>query len=936
MKLSGSDVAVSAAVLLGACGLLYLFAVDINATAARTGEKALGTVVFKKLSATRKAPTGLGWERMRNNSPVYEADTLRTAGFSEAAIYFDEGTSLDMLEDSMLKLDFRGPVRNLEFLGGEISVGSSRESSLYTISSSAGAIKVDKDSKATFSRRADSLSVEVDQGQASIVRQDGSSQAISKNQELEVNLKSGTTRIVHRPILPLKPERNARLLSLSEAQSRLDFAWEREGAAPAATKIAVSPNAEEYHLEVAGSKDFEAPVLSLHTSATSARAAIGRGTALADGTWYWRVRDAEGKASPVRRFSVTSADPPRPALPAEGQEYAYREAKPEIRFAWTAMDAASGYLFELSAEPKFEKPAIRARTATASLSVDSLDAGTWYWRVKPVHAFELVSDLAEAPIRSLVIRRREAMAAPSATSPLADALYQIQELDGRGLAFSWIPEQEAVSYELLLSASSDLSSPMAKLGSKEPYLRLSGAACRAIRKPGQYFWGVRWIDREGNASPASPARSVRGVDGSIALHLSFPPEGYRIADSLVANARFAWKSNVPARTVFMLARDAAFKDLAYQETVVAETLIGHAWKSGRYYWRLRTYNADGSVFLETEPRSFEVVDPFEGPPLLEPSPGSAFYLREHDRRELSWKGIGKVDYYAFKLYSSADGYAKALFERSFLQSTRLVLDLGELPSGTYKASVQGFAVAGEGTTRIIGYIGESFFSYKRLAFIKLGEPGNRSAVPGLAMRRSGSKFVYTIEDRPDTAELLVSTDSRGDNIVVRKADRSGAITIKGLAPGNYYWTVKGELAGFDISAKNTYGFQVEAVPPLPRAELLSPSRDFTFGPSELRARRSIVLSWKPVEGATHYSLFVSASERETPVIKVEKLIATSYSIDDLSVLDKGEYRWSVEALAYDGADELEQAGLDSRSTFSIQLPAVKGARTNSDDRYYGR
>jgi hypothetical protein len=568
MRLSASDVAVSAAVLLGACGLLYFFALDVNAASARAGEKALGTVVFKKLSATRKAPAGLGWERVRNNSPVYEADTLRTAGFSEAAVYFDDGTSLDVLENSMLKLDFAGSRKNLEFLSGEISVGSSRQASSYTISSTAGTIEVDKGSKATFSRNADSLSVEVSEGRASIVRQDGSSQAIAKNQELAVNLKSGATTFVHRPIVPVKPERNARLLSLTEGPASLDFAWELEGAPP---DSAASSGAESYTLQVSNSKDFSTPELTMRTAATRAGARLGYGT------WYWRVRDKGGKASPLRKFSLTNDTAPRPAFPADAEVYTFRKIKPDVRFAWTAMESASAYLFELSSEPKFLKPAIKSRTSTASLSVDKLDEGTWYWRVQPIHAYELVGVEAEASVRSIVIRKSDAMRPPDAISPFEGSLYKVQELDGKGLAFSWMPEAEAVSYELLVSSTSDLSSPIARIDSKQPYIRLAGKDCEGLRKPGSYFWGTRWMDREGNASPTSAIRSLSGVDGSVGIRLSFPPEGYRIADSLVADTRFTWKSNIPARTVFQLARDSDFKDIAYQETVSAETLIGHPW-----------------------------------------------------------------------------------------------------------------------------------------------------------------------------------------------------------------------------------------------------------------------------------------------------------------------------------------------------------------------
>ncbi len=931
MRLSGSDAAVSAAVLLGVCALFYFFAQDLNSTSARTGEKTLGTVVFKKLSATRKAPSGLGWERMRNDGPVYQADTLRTAGFSEAAVYFDDGTSLDLLENSMLKLDFGGATRNLEFLSGEISVGSERSSSTYSISSSAGRIDVGKDSKATFSRGADSLSVEVSRGSASLVRSDGSSQPIAKNQEFAVDLRSGVASLVRRPIVPLVPERNARLLALGEGPAELEFSWQAEEGASAS-----------YTLEVASAKSFASPSLSIKSPTTRARAEFtaasgpAHGTTLGEGSWYWRVRDDSGRVSPTRKFSLTRSLPPRPAFPPEGQEYSYRRVKPDIRFAWTSMDAASAYLFELDADPTFPKPAVKSRTTTANLSVEGLGDGTWYWRVTPVQAFELLGAAARPLVRSFIVRKSPKMAAPAAVTPFEGSLYQVQDIDGKGLAFAWMPEPEAVSYELIVSASSDFSAPLASIAAKQPYLRLAGTACAAIKKPGEYYWGLRWIDREGNISPASRARILRGVDGSIAIRPSFPPEGYRIADSLAANARFAWKSNVPARTVFQVAKDAPFKDIAYQETVNAETLIGRAWPSGTYYWRLRTYNTDGSVFLDTKPRSFEVVDPFEGPPLLKPSPGSTFYLREHDGQELSWKGIERADYYSIKLYSAADAYSAPIMEKGFLAGTQVDFALGDLPSGSYKLSVQGFALAAEGTTRIIGYIGDSYFTYKRISYIRLGKPADKTAIPGLTMRRTGASFGYKAENLPDRAELIVSADARGNEVVARSPDRSGSATVRRLPPGNYFWTFKGELAGFDISAKESYSFSVMPIPPLPPAEILSPPMGFGFGPAELRSQRSIVLSWKPVEGATHYSLLLYASGKAEPLVERDRLQGTSFAITDLSLLDRGDFSWRVEAFSFDGEGKLEQSGLDSRASFSIQLPAVKQAQSSPDDKFYGR
>jgi hypothetical protein len=919
MRLSGSDLAVSAAVLLGAAGLMGLFVTDLNSVSLRKGERELGTVVFKRLTATRKAPSGLGWEVMRNNSPIYDADTLRTADFSEASVFFDDGTSLDMLENSMLKLNFGGGKKDLEFLSGEISVGSAENSTSYTISSTAGKINVVKGSKATFSREADSLSVEVSQGTASIVKEDGSSQTIAKNQELQVDVKSGMATLVSRPIAPVSPERNGRLLSFAGGtKAAVDFAWLLEGTASKSAK-AVTGEKAEFTLEISRSKDFE-------TSESERVKGLTARQELEAGTWYWRVRDSSGERSPARKFSLDIAEAPRPAFPPDGQEYAYRSLKPSISFAWTAMKEASSYLFELSSEPSFAKPELRTRTTTSSLAVDSLGEGSWYWRVAPVHAFTVVGQVPAASARRFAIAKRAAMAAPAVTAPFEGSLYQIQDVDGKGLSFSWIPEAEAVSYELLVSKERDLSSPLATVPAAQSYVSLSGAEAAALKRAAVYYWGLRWIDKEGNASPTSPGRALRGIDGSIAIRLSFPPEGYRVADSLIANTRFGWKSNVPARTVFQVSRDEAFQDVAYQETVTADTLIGRSWKSGAYYWRLRTFNADNSVFLETQGRSFRVVDPFAGPVLLTPSPGSSFYLRERDSEVFSWTPIGEADYYNFSLRSAADGYAKPVFEASFAEKPSLSYPLGGLPSGTYRLSVQAFAASSEKTTRIIGYIGDSDFTYKRISPIKLASPADGEHVSGLAARKGAALFAYGIEAAPDSAEILVSTDPAGSKVVARSSDRSGRGGVGRLNPGVYYWTVKGLLSGLDVSSKERYRFEVDPPPPPPAPELASPLEGSLYKVQDVD--KGLSFSWEAKADAASYELVVSKSkDLSSPFAR----IATTRSSINLSGQEAeslkrpGDYYWGVRWTNTEGDVSLrspgrELAGVDASKALGPSFP----------------
>jgi hypothetical protein len=467
-------------------------------------------------------------------------------------------------------------------------------------------------------------------------------------------------------------------------------------------------------------------------------------------------------------------------------------------------------------------------------------------------------------------------------------------------------------------------------------LRLSGQAAKALGSAGAYYWGLRWTNKEGDVSLLSAGRRLIGVDASTAIRLSFPPEGYRIAASLIPGASFAWKTDVPARTAFQVSGDPGFKEIAEEIAVSGGTLTGREWKSGNHFWRIRLFNADGSVFLDSEPRRFAIVPALTAATLLKPSPGSSFYLREGDAQTLSWTPVEGADYYDLSLRSAADGYASTVFEKAGVVGASLACPLGDYPGGTYKISIQGFTAPSECGTKIPGLAGGGGFSFIRLPYLKLRNPANGARLAGLDARHGKAAFAYESADEPEAAELVVYADPEGAKVVARAKALSGRANLGRLDPGVYYWTVKGSLKGLDISAKERYRLEVDPPPPLPAPEDLLPAPDAIFGTAELREKRSITLAWKPVAGATHYRLAVYAPGKESPVLRKDKLGDTSYTIEDLSVLDRGLIKWSVEALSFDGSGEQEQGGLAAKSSFTIDLPALKGAKAGGNDKAYGR
>lgn len=925
MKLSASDAVVSVVTLVLSSVLVFFYVQETGRSTFRTDDEPLGTIVFKKLNATRRISGGLVWERIRNNSPVFEDDTLRTAEASEAVIRFDDGTSLEMYENSMLRLSFKGDERTLEFLGGEISVSGSAgargtASTGYTIKAGDKTVAVQEGTRASLVRREETLSVEVLDGGITLVHGDGRSETVDRAKELEVNLSSGAARVVSRPVYPTAPEQNARFLIEHPGPAKLKFAWNYEGGAD-------SPCV----LEISGNSSFESLAFSAPSSEGTLTAEV------VPGTWFWRVRSPDGTVSAARRISLYADTPPRPILPAQNAEILYRNTLPSLQFSWTGSQYASACIFEIAPSPDFANPVKIERTTVDRISVGSLGEGLWYWRVTPVYPMALPEGQSEPEIRSFMIRRRGEMASLDAVMPLPGSMFLIEVTAAKGMYFSWTPDPEAVEYEFAVSRSPDMRNAVAGKTSVRPWISLTGPEAESFCMPGIWYWAVRWKDAEGNVSPYSEPRPLHGTDTSAAVKLVFPPDGYTIADSLVSSTRFTWKSYQSAATFFQLSRDRSFSTVEWEERTDIETLIGREWEPGTWYWRVRTLNVDGTVFAETPARMFRVVEPLPEPRLVSPPSGKTLHLRKEDSFVFSWTDVEGADYYRFTLYSvSNDGSETLVVGKEFIQETRIELPSGEFADGPYRVRLQAFGLDKESSTRIIGYLAQSSFDFKIVSRMTLQFPHDGAVFDGLEARRHGVEFSWNLPDPPENSEVVVSGDPDGKTVLFRKPGGSGTLRIERLDPGRYYWTVRGNLSGLDLSARESNRFTVLGIPPLPASNGLTPYRGFVFGPAELRSVPGLRFSWEPVPTATRYIFSLFRETDPLPLVRADDLQQPTFTLSDLSILDRGAYRWTVQAQGIDRNGELERDGTVAESSFRIDLPRIRAPQPREREYFYGR
>jgi len=125
--------------------------------------------------------------------------------------------------------------------------------------------------------------------------------------------------------------------------------------------------------------------------------------------------------------------------------------------------------------------------------------------------------------------------------------------------------------------------------------------------------------------------------------------------------------------------------------------------------------------------------------------------------------------------------------------------------------------------------------------------------------------------------------------------------LPSLGPGNYEWTIKAKtLDDLDISAADTYHFTVEEIPPFEAPSNAHTEGNGLFNTDYLRKTPYIVFHWNKVKHASDYVLEIR--NHRNKVLKSQIINGnanTSFKLEDLASLEKGDFNWQVKAILMD-------------------------------------
>ena len=205
--------------LFGAAISYTLFHTSFFRALSKLDESPIATITFKYKTAERKFLDRVVWDRLRQNSPVYNGDTIHTAELSEATVWFEDGTSLELFENTMAQvfLHDNGSL-GAELTSGSASVDSSDLGRGLTLSSSNVQVEVKAGSKLSAKKVAeDRVNLSLQRGQALLA--DGEN--ITQGDSFSLSSDGSKKEILS----VLAPSQNEKFLYYNDSLCHVDFKW---------------------------------------------------------------------------------------------------------------------------------------------------------------------------------------------------------------------------------------------------------------------------------------------------------------------------------------------------------------------------------------------------------------------------------------------------------------------------------------------------------------------------------------------------------------------------------------------------------------------------------------------------------------------------------------------------------------------------------------
>ena len=969
--------------LIGAFISSALFYKGFFRALTKLNEEPIATITFKYKTAQRKFLERVVWDRLRQNSPVYNGDTIHTENLAEATVYFIDGNVMNLSENTMAQVFLsENQLLTAELTDGYATVdagetgagvvlvadgmeialeaGSSVGAGIESKSKSSGVVgesSLEKEDVQKETEEKRGLSVQVLKGNAVVQSEDGTKVDVVEGQGIAFD-KQGQSLPV---LVVTNPLPNSKILSTTQEKVLVPFKWNF-----GETKISEN---QKVYLTVAIDKDFE-NVVAFEDITNQNETQIQ----LDAEKYFWKVSVVEDATkekvltSQSGKLQIIKSLKPNQIVPAENASFSYRSRIPSIRFMWGEANQATSYKVEIATNPSMENPIVEQRTNLTSLIISTLEFGNYYWRVTPYYTINNLGFANPSEVKSFSVERKSVLKKPSLYVPLDNGIVNTDEEIG-SIAFSWKRESEAESYIVKIANNSELKNPFIIETTKDNFFTFDTKNAEKKLKDGKWFWSVTVQDFEGTLSEASDIRTFFAMKGKPEQHLIEPFDGFKVADSFVFDTKFTWKKNFPEsfESYLQISKNQDFRKIEKEEKVLGNSFSGANLKEGVYYWRLKSVNTiDGSEFV-TSGRKIDVVGNLAAANLIEPT--DRIIARENVPCEFKWSEVSDASYYKLMIYKKSDNklvledviydteYKTDLFHNSIFEDKTM-----------YRWELQAHANAIPGiSSRRTGKIVEGEFLFARLRPVSIDFPPKNYVLKGEDAILKPITAKWSSVDKVKSAQFVLRKVDEGRPIEVIKIPTDEQMkgefkiapnkvlldTPDGIKTGRYEIVVYAQtLDDIDISnieEKYLGKFTVLPIEPLEQSKNLQVSPQ-SFDIEYLKNQKNpktITFKWGKVSKATEYHFEIIDQKGKSVLSEIIK-DKTSYLLDFVKLPDaqkrifsNGNFTWTVKGVRRidsdkDGKlDKIFQEGAESESSFNTNIPTPTKSKAKGAVNPYG-
>ncbi|TGL69006.1 FecR domain-containing protein [Leptospira jelokensis] len=693
-------------VVTGLILLILLFSIllyrNLNSKANDSTEPTIGVITFKNKTVLRKYNDAVVWDLIESRTEVKNRDTIRTEGLSDAILTLNDGTKINISENSMILLDISDKNININFAYGSFEAAREASSSGEikmnitagdkTVEVSNGDIKLDKTKT--------ELNIKVDQGEAKLTS-NGKEETIGKDQI--ANVSESGVKVAKQLFRLVSPEDRKNILSDSGSE-KVNFAlagWNVDSLKKA------NPT-----LEISFFPDFsKSLVREKLTSATVTKK-------LESGSYYWRVSytdpSNQSKAvTEVFQFRILNDPSLKIVSPKNGEVISFSNEIPIIRFVWNQLELYSSYTVLIARDSSFSEIVATKQTQNQSLAFDTLREGTYYAKVQAKSNLPGITDKITS-ITSFQIQKKTNTSPPELLEPNRGKVIA-EELTKSQLFFSWKDDKDFESYIWEISNDQNFVNVVDSAKVKNNFYKLTTGL-----KVGTYYWRVKGIGNGGISFDSKPFPLV--VIAKEEMELVSPNQGAEVEVDERNLVVLKWKKLTSKSTYEIeIARQADFSQTIVKESVDGNYFEFRSKELGKFYWRVKSSGDESNVSVT---RNFQMASNVEPPNLLSPSRNETIDLFTKNYISFNWKPAEKVTGYRLKLIDVSGIREKIILNERINSNKFQMNEIQKLNVGRFRWEVSSIYKANDGSERESAANKQDFFiSVPELKVPKILTPG---------------------------------------------------------------------------------------------------------------------------------------------------------------------------------------------------------------------